>query len=90
MIRTIKEYPIRIEPSTYQSVYLPTGAQVVGIRKTTVGVNLIVLSGLVDGKELRSFQTVPSASNIFAEKVSYIGTCLDNILGTIHIIEIKS
>ena len=88
MIRNIKEYPIRIEQGIVQHIYLPTASQVVDIRKTDAGVSLIVLSGLSSDNQLRSFEVCMPNSNIYADKVTYLGSFEEDTLGILYIVEV--
>lgn len=88
MIKSIKEYSIKLEPGNIQHLYLPIDAQVVDIRKTDLGINLIVISEVCLENQLRSFQVCLPDSNISAKKVIYLGNYEDDFLGTLYVVEV--
>jgi hypothetical protein len=88
-VKSIKEYLLDCTAVEPQIIYIPCGAEVVGINNTDCGLMLIVIVDTLEtGSELRTFKVCSKNETIYKETLKYIGVFESNI-GTKYVVEFK-
>ena len=91
-MREFKEFLLDNKTISEQSIYLPTGAEVVNVSNTDRGLMLLAIvpaSGYENGApEIRTFKICANGENFIASTVKYIGS-FESITGNKHVIELK-
>lgn len=87
-MKTFKEYLLDSASLTKQTVYLPTGAEVLRVSDTDSGLMLLVLAdSTINMSELRTFKICLKDENLDVGAVRYVGS-FDSSIGTKYVIEI--
>lgn len=87
-MKLFKEFLLDDKNIAEQTIYLPQGAEAVGIRMTDKGLMLYVIIGYeATAPELRTFKICVNGENFIANTVKYIGN-FESSLGIKHVIEI--
>lgn len=90
-MRTFKEYMLDEKQLSDQTLYLPAGADIVAVTKTSKGVMLVVVTKHVTynapAPELHTFKICASDEIFYADTVNYIGS-FEGSLGLRHVIEV--
>ena len=84
-MKTIKDYRLKKDCVTTQTLYITSGAEIVNIVDLDFDVALIVVSTVPEvTTELRTFKLCDSHEYIYHDNIKYLGVTKDNQ----HVIEI--
>jgi hypothetical protein len=87
-VKSIHEYILDDKDIDLQSFYLPVGADVIAIQKSSKGLILSVLGPLTaTSKAIRSFKVCKANETIYYDNVKYIGS-YESELGICYVIEV--
>ena len=87
-MRSIYEYILDDEDMTLQSFYLPVGADVIAIQKSSKRLILSVLGPLIaTSKTIRSFKICKANETIYYDNIKYIGS-YESELEIYYVIEV--
>lgn len=90
-MRAFKEYLLKENELTDQTVYMPPEAEVVNVVKSTKGIALIAITKHTGynnaSPEIRTFKICTTDEIFYVDTVKYIGS-FESSIGTRHVIEV--